>query len=108
MKKKKQPAPHILISSELGLEAAINDYVDTALNLLKKKAKQEREIAALKKAHAAENKELETSIVSLETGIQLFCTTHRNVVLPDEAKSKSREYGNGTVGFRLNPYAVSL
>ncbi len=106
-KTKKPTAPHILISSELGLEAAINSYVDAALALLRKKSKQAKALAKLVAEHDEENRDLETQVLSLETGIQLFCTTHRSVVLPDETKSKSREFGNATVGFRFNPFAVS-
>lgn len=105
-KKKKQTAPHALISSELGLESAINRYVEASLALLRKQTKQAREIAALKAEHDEENRALETEIVSLETGVQLFCTMQRAVLFPDEEKAKSRTFGNATVGFRLNPWKV--
>ena len=107
-KTKKNPAPHILITSDTGLEAAINQYVETQLSLLRRRAKQERAIAELSAAHAAENAADEGDIVSLETGITLYCTTHRAELFPDETKAKSREFGNATVGFRLHPEALAL
>jgi phage host-nuclease inhibitor protein Gam len=107
MAKKKKATIHTVIATEAGLEAAINSYVDTSLKLLKRKAKQEKEIAALKVSHDQENKADEDEVLSLEAGIQLYCTTHRTVLFPDEEKKKSREYGNATIGFRLNPHAVS-
>ena len=106
MSKRKPTAPHALISSELGLESAINRYVDAALALLRRQAKQAKALAALKAAHDDENRALETEVLSLETGIQLFVTTHRTALFPDEAKAKSRELGNATIGFRLNPTKV--
>lgn len=107
-KNKKATTPHILITSDTGLEAAINQYVETQLALLRRKAKQERVIAELAAAHAAENSANETDIVSLETAITLYCTTHRAELFPDESKAKSREFGNATVGFRLHPEALAL
>jgi phage host-nuclease inhibitor protein Gam len=105
-KKKKPTAPHLLISSEEGLVSALNLYVDSRISLLRKKTKQAKELADLKAAHADATKALDTEIIGLETGIQLFCETHRATLLPDEEKSKSRDFGNAVVGFRLNPYAV--
>lgn len=107
-KKKQTPAPHVAIATEAGLEAAINKYVDTSLTLLRRKAKQEKELAELKAKHAKANEDDETDVLSLETGIHLFCTTHRTLLFPDEAVAKSRTFGNATVGFRLNPEALDL
>lgn len=107
-KKNKTVVPHILISSIEGLEAALNNYVDDRLTLLKKKIKQEQELAELKAAHSEANSKLEDSILSLETSIQLYATNNRAALLPNEAESKSRTFANGTIGFRLNPYAVSM
>lgn len=107
-KKTKNVIAHILISSMEGLEAAFNNYVDDRLALLKKKIKQEQELAELKAAHSEANSELEASILSLETSIQLYATNNRAALLPNEAESKSRTLANGTIGFRLNPYAVSM
>lgn len=108
MKKKKATAPHAVIVSETALEAAINQYVDSSLALLRRKAKQEKELAALKAEHDLANKADELQILSLEAGIQLFCMTQRTALFPDETKAKSKEVGNATVGFRTNPHAVSL
>jgi len=106
-KKKKEIKPHVVIATELGLEAAINRYVDLSLSLLRRKAKQERELAELKAKHADANREEGEEALSLESGIQLFCETHRKLILPDEEKKKSREYGNAVVGFRTNPPSVA-
>ena len=105
-KKKKNAAPHIVITSELGLEAAINQYVDTSLTLLRRKAKQEKEIAALTALHTEANREDEQAVLSLETGICLFATTNRTLLFPNEAESKSKTLGNATIGFRLSPEAL--
>ncbi len=106
MPKKKKAALHTVIATEQGLEAAINRYVELSLTLLRRKAKQERALADLKAAHAAENSAEEGEVLSLETGVQLFCETHRALLLPDEDKSKSRDFGNAVIGFRLNPTKV--
>lgn len=105
-KKKKPTAPHLLISSEEGLVSAINVYVDSRISLLRKKTKQAKELSELKAAHVAATKTLDAEILSLETGIQLFCETHRKVLLPDEEKAKSRDFGNAVVGFRITPFSV--
>jgi phage host-nuclease inhibitor protein Gam len=105
-KKKKPTAPHLLISSEEGLVSALNLYVDSRISLLRKKTKQAKELAEMKSLHAEGTRGLDAEILGLETGIQLFCETHRKVLLPDEEKAKSRDFGNAVVGFRLNPHAV--
>ena len=105
--KKKPTAPHALISSEPGLIAAINRYVEARLDLTRRQARQEKRLAALKAEFARENAPFEVEALSLETGIQLYCTTHRTELFPDESQAKSRTYGNATVGFRLNPHSVS-
>jgi phage host-nuclease inhibitor protein Gam len=107
MPKKKPATPHAVIVTEQGLEAAGNRYVDLALTLLRRKAKQERDIADLKAAHAAANKDEESELLGLEAGVQLFCETHRRMVLPDEDKKKSRDFGSFIVGFRTNPPSVA-
>lgn len=106
MPKKKPAAPHALITSPLGLESAINLHVESSLSLLRRRAKQAKALAEMKAGHAEENRELESKVVGLETGIQLYCTTHRAELFPDEEKAKSRTIGNATVGFRLNPFKV--
>jgi hypothetical protein len=105
-KNKKQTAPHIVITSELGLEAAINKYVETSLTLLRRQAKQEREIATLSARHAKDNREDLEDVLALETGIQLFATTNRALLYPDESVAKSKAVGNATIGFRLSPEAL--
>lgn len=105
-KKTKQTKPHAVIATVLGLEAAINRYVEQSLALLRRRAKQERELAALKADHDKANRDDEDEVLGLESGIQLFCMTHRAELFPDEAKAKSREFGNATIGFRMNPWAL--
>jgi hypothetical protein len=105
-KKKKNTTPHVLITSELGLEAAINKYVETSLALLRRKAKQQKELAELTAKHASDNREDEEAVLSLETGIQLFATTNRALLFPDETRAKSKAIGNATIGFRLSPEAL--
>jgi len=106
MKKKKEIKPHVVIATELGLEAAINRYVEVSLSLLRRKAKQAKAVAELAAAHAMVNREEEDEALSLESGVALFCITHRALIVPDETKAKSRDFGNATVGFRLNPAAL--
>lgn len=105
-KKKKATPPHAVIATEQGLEAAVHRYVDVSLTLVRRKAKQEKELAEMKAAHAAANRAEEDEVLALEAGVQLFCETHRALLLPDETKSKSRDFGTATVGFRLNPHKV--
>lgn len=104
-KKKKAPVPAVLISSVEGLEAAFNRYVQTRLTITRAKAKLEERIAELNaefdRAYGAE----QTEVISLETGIELFCRTHRKTLFP-EGEKKSIDYANGRVGFRDNPVSV--
>lgn len=105
-KKKKATIPHAVIATEQGLEAAINKYVETSLSLLRRKAKQAQALAALQAEHAAANREEENEVLGLESGILLFCTTHRTELFPGE--KKSRDFGSASVGFRLNPESLAM
>lgn len=105
-KTKKNATPHAVIATEQGLEAAVHRYVDVSLSLLRRKAKQARVLAALQAEHAAANASEESEVLGLESGIQLFAETHRALVLPDETKLKSRDFGSAVIGFRLNPPSV--
>jgi phage host-nuclease inhibitor protein Gam len=105
-KKKKTPTPHTVIATQQGLEAALNRYIEISLTLLRRKAKQEKALADLKAEHAVANTDEEREILGLESGIQLYCESHRAELLPDETKAKSRDFGNVVVGFRLNPHKV--
>ncbi len=107
MKTKKKNTPHAVIATEQGLEAAVHRYVDASLSLLKRKTKQARELARMQAAHAQENTGEEAEVLGLESGIQLFCETHRALLLPDETKLKSRDFGSAVVGFRTDPHSVA-
>lgn len=106
-KKKKNPQPHAVIATEQGLEAAINRYVEVSLALLRRKAKQQKELAGLTALHTNDNAGDENEILSLESGIQLFCETHRAQLLGEKEERKSRDFGNAVVGFRTNPPSVA-
>ncbi len=105
-KKKKPTVPAVLINSPEGLEAAFNRYVSTRLSLAKAKARLEEKVAKLNAEYDKEHAESETAVLSLETGIELYCRAHRAEILPDEAKRKSVDFANGRIGFRDNPTSV--
>jgi phage host-nuclease inhibitor protein Gam len=103
-KKKKSPALTVLISSKEGLESALNRYVTASLDMAQQRAAHELEVAALESSFGEKTKPLGDEILSLETGIQLYCITHREELFT--ADRKSLEYANATIGFRLCPHAV--
>lgn len=106
-KKTKTKPPFAVISTEDGLAAAANRYVELALKLQKKKAAHEQRIAEANSEFDRDTAELVAEIAGLEAGCQLFAESHREL-FPEEATEgpRSRTYRNASIGFRWNPVKV--
>lgn len=108
MSKKTKTKPlFAVITTEDGLAAAANRYVELRLKLQQKTAAHERRIAEANTEFDRDTAELVAEIAGLEAGCQLFAESHREL-FPEDAKDgpRSRAYRNASIGFRWNPYRV--
>lgn len=103
MSKRKTKALFALISTEEGLAAAANRYVELSIAYNARRAEHDQRIAALNAAFDAETADQVSEINGLINSCQLYCESHREL-FPDD--QRSREYRNARVGFRWNPYKV--
>ena len=103
MSKRKTKALFSVISTEEGLAAAANRYVELSLDFAGRKAAHDKRIAELNAAFDAETSDQVSEINGLINSAQLYCESHREL-FPDD--QRSREFRNARVGFRWNPYKV--
>ena len=105
--RKKSDAPlAIIYTSEDGMRGALNELVELQLNVKATDAAHKEYIVSLNTVNDDMLAPKRERIAMLESGIALFCHSHRAELFPkDDPKSKS--YENGTVGFRFDPHSVS-
>ncbi len=106
MKKPKTKQPYLTLATEEALVGAINRHAELALVLKEEDAANEAKVAALNTEHTEATQERRDELGRLESSIHLFCTTNRKALFPDESKSKSKEYPNAIIGFRLGNHSV--
>lgn len=82
---------------------ALNHYITTRLDVERRTAKHERDIAERNAEFDAEIQEAREELAALETTLQLFAESHREALF---STPKSREYTNAILGFRTTPHAV--
>lgn len=103
--KQKKKSIHLVLATEEALIGAINRHAELALVLKEEDAAHEAALAALKTEHTEATQARRDELAGLETSIQLYAVTHRATLFPEPAKS--REFPNGTIGFRLSPPSVA-
>ena len=96
-----------VITTEDGLAAVVNEYVESSLELAKRKAGLEAQIAALNAEFDRENGSLVAKCEMLAASAQVYAESRPDLFPEDAAKGpRSRVYRNATVGFRTNPPKV--
>lgn len=101
---KSKKAPHLVLATEDAMIGALNRHAELSLHLAGEDAKHDELIATLNSGHTEATQGDRDELAQLENSIALFADTHRAELFPGEKKSK--EYLNGTIGFRLSPPSV--
>jgi len=104
MSKKNKLNPCI-ISSREGMEAVVADIVGLKLDLAKKQAEMEKEIAEVQKRYQQPMLDLSKLIETKEAGVFIFCQGHREELFKDR---KSIDTVLAVVGFEITPPRVEM
>ena len=99
----KKTRPHLLLISEDAMLGALNQYITLRLDVERRTAKHERDVAELNAAFDEKIQADREQLGALETSLQLFAENHRATLF---TAPKSRSYPNATLGFRMCPPAV--
>lgn len=102
-KKKKATRPHLLLASEEAMLGALNRYCTLRLDVERRTAKHERDIAKLNTEFDESIQSDREELAGLETSLQLFAQNHREKLFNEP---KSRSYPNAVLGFRISPPSV--
>lgn len=103
-KKAKKPAFIIpVISTEEGLAASANRYIEVELELKRLTTEHEQKIAALNAEFDKATEELVAQRERLVGSCHLYCENHRDLFTEEK---RSRDYRNARVGFRWHPVKV--
>ena len=103
-KNKKTIPAALVITSEDAMIGLFNRLCELQTEITEEQAKHDNFIAGINAVHDEQMQPLRQELATLEASIQLFATNHRNEIFPDGKKSK--DYANGTIGFRDNPFSV--
>jgi phage host-nuclease inhibitor protein Gam len=83
---------------ELGQQQRNRAALETLMN---------NEIAEIQARYAEQAQPITQRMEELQTGIAIWCEAHRDE-LTSEGKTKTHDFGSGTVSWRLTPWSVAL
>ncbi|HRV30719.1 MAG TPA: host-nuclease inhibitor Gam family protein [Kiritimatiellia bacterium] len=92
------------ITSADALDAAVADVVRLKIELTRRQAERDAELAEVEKRHTAAIMAVQDRVAELEEHVREYCEAHREELFPSK---KSRETGLAVFGFEFTPWRVA-